>query len=133
MVLIGFEEDGEQFYEIPSGGVEHGETLHAAVIREQREESGLAGSVVSEVARVWKDNRREHCFLLNTEGELGAREELDNHGGRPTWVPLNELPATPVWPRRLAWRIAHWHRAGWPIRPAEIADGIHDLQAPCNW
>lgn len=133
ILLIGFEEDGQPFYEIPGGGVEDSETLHAAATRELREESGLSGNVVREVARVWKDNRREHYFLLHAEGEIGTREELDNHGGTPMWVPVDQLPTTPVWPRRLAWRIAHWHTTGWPNRPTELADSIHDLQAACTW
>ncbi|MFI5940752.1 NUDIX domain-containing protein [Streptomyces uncialis] len=133
ILLIGFEEDGQPFYEIPGGGVEDGEPLHRAVVRELREESGLSGDVVREVARVWKDRRREHYFLLEAEGELGARETLDNHGGAPVWIPVRQLPVTPVWPRRLAWRITHWHTTGWPSHPAELADSIHDLRAGCTW
>lgn len=104
-----------------------------AVVRELREETGLVGTVARELARVWKDGRREHYFLLDAEGETGAPEGLDNHGGVPVWVPVARLDVTPVWPRRLAWRIADWHAGGRPARPVELADGIHDLRAACTW
>lgn len=126
------EDGGETFYEIPGGGVEEGETPRTAVLRELWEETRLEGSVVREVAQVWKDGRREHYFLLEAEGEVGALEDLDI-SGIPLWVPVDRLPTTPLWPRRLAWRIAHWHTAGWPNRPTELADSIRDLRARCDW
>lgn len=133
MLLIRFEEGGAPFYEIPGGGVEEGETPEAAVVRELDEETGLAGTVGPEVARVWKGGRREHYFTVTATGEVGPPESLDNHGGIPAWVPVERLPVTPLWPRRLSWRIEHWHRAGWPDRPAELADSITELGRPCGW
>ena len=133
MLLIGVEDVGEPFYEIPGGGVEEGETPRAAVLRELWEETRLEGAVVGEVAQVWKDGRREHYFLLDAEGEVGALEDLDTGGGVPRWIPVDRLPTAPVWPRRLAWRIAHRHATGWPTRPIELADSIRDLRAPCDW
>ncbi|MFD4023863.1 NUDIX domain-containing protein [Streptomyces sp. NPDC058576] len=134
VLLIRFtEEDGGSHYEIPGGGVEEGETPETAVLRELDEETGLAGTVGPEVARVWKDGRHEHYFLVSATGETGRPETLDNYGGAPVWVPVERLPATPLWPRRLSWRIEHWHRTGWPERPAELADSITELNRPCTW
>ncbi|MCX4654275.1 NUDIX domain-containing protein [Streptomyces microflavus] len=135
LLLIRFQDPDEDgpYYEIPGGGVEAGETPEEAAVRELREETGLLGSVGREVARVWKGGRYEHYFLMTAEGRIGPPETLDTYGGTPVWIPVAELPATPLWPRRLSWRIEHWHRTGWPAHPAELADSITDLRAPCTW
>ncbi|MEU5327897.1 NUDIX domain-containing protein [Streptomyces parvus] len=133
MLLIRFEEDGGSHYEIPGGGVEEGETPEEAALRELGEETGLGGTVGPRIARVWKDGRHEHYFLVSATGEVGPPETLDNYGGTPAWVPVDRLPATPLWPRRLSWRIEHWHRTGWPERPAELADSITELGPACGW
>ncbi|MFF3095983.1 NUDIX domain-containing protein [Streptomyces cyaneofuscatus] len=135
LLLIRFQDPDEDgpYYEIPGGGVEAGETPEEAAVRELREETGLHGSVGREVARVWKEGRYEHYFLMTAEGRIGPPETLDTYGGTPVWLPVAELPTTPLWPRRLSWRIEHWHRTGWPAHPAELADSITDLQAPCTW
>ncbi|WP_328905174.1 NUDIX domain-containing protein [Streptomyces sp. NBC_00234] len=132
MLLIRCEDEGTH-YEIPGGGVEAGETPETAAVRELREETALHGTPVREVARTWRENRRGHYYLMAAEGEVGAAETLDNYGGRPEWVPVRDLPTTPLWPRRLSWRIAHWHSTGWPVHPAELADSINDLDRPCSW
>ncbi|WP_405459035.1 NUDIX domain-containing protein [Streptomyces sp. NBC_00101] len=133
ILLIRQTKRRETWYEIPGGGVEAGETLHQAVVRELREETALAGTVREEVARVWKEGTRQHYFVVHAEGEVGAHEQLDNYGGRPTWMPVADLPATALWPRRLSWRIAHWQHTGWPAEPIELADSVRNLGKPCTW
>ena len=50
----------------------------------------------------------------------------------PVWVPVDDLPGTPLWPKRLGWRIAHWYRQGRPDRPAVLSDSLYDLNLPCD-
>ena len=122
------------FYELPGGGVEEGETVEAAVVRELEEEAGLHVRIERKLANVWKDGREEHYFLVRPEG-ASARTTLDLEPGfTQEWVPIASLGELPIWPKRLAWRVAAWHTAGaWPEHPAQLVDTISDLTPPCRW
>ncbi|MEY9931729.1 hypothetical protein ABH926_006378 [Catenulispora sp. GP43] len=62
----------------------------------------------------------EHYFLVDARGATAPHESLDLYPGETiTWIDIDALRTTAIWPRRLAWRIAYWYRAGWPARPAE--------------
>ena len=122
------------FYELPGGGVEEGETVEEAVVRELEEEDGLHVRIERELALVWKDGRREHYFLVRPEGASG-RGSLDLEAGlAPAWLPVADLADAPVWPKRLAWRVADWWASGsWPDSPVELVDTILDLNPACRW
>ena len=126
--------DRGPFYELPGGGVEEGETPEDAVVRELEEEVGLHVRVERKLANVWKDGREEHYFLVRPDG-TSARTRLDLEPGfTQEWVPIDSLGELPLWPKRLAWRVAAWHTAGtWPEHPAQLVDTISDLNPPCRW
>ena len=126
--------DRGPFYELPGGGVEEGETAEEAVVRELEEEAGLHVRIERELARVWKDGRREHYFLVRPDGP-SARAMLDLEPGfTQERVPIAELASLPIWPKRLAWRVSAWHVAGaWPSHPVWLIDTITDLRPPCRW
>ena len=128
-ILLLDRADG-RWYEFPGGGVESGETPIEAVIRELAEETGLVGSATREVAVVFKDGRREHYYAIAAEGPVG---DSDLGDARPVWYPLGDLAEAPVWPKRLAWRIARWEAVGWPDAPVVLSDSIVDLSTPCDW
>ena len=134
VVLNRGEWDRGPFFEIPGGGVEEGETVEEAVVRELEEETGLHVRIERKLAMVWKSGREEHYFLVRPDGP-SSREQLDLEPGfTQEWVPISSLPDVPVWPKRLAWRVAGWHAAGrWPESPAMLIDSIRDLHPPCRW
>jgi 8-oxo-dGTP pyrophosphatase MutT (NUDIX family) len=134
VVLNRGEWDRGPFYELPGGGVEEGETIEEAVVRELEEEVGLHVRIERKLANVWKSGREEHYFLVRPDGR-STRERLDLEPGFTTeWVPISSLAELPVWPKRLAWRVAGWHAEGqWPDAPAWLIDTITDLRPPCRW
>ena len=134
VVLNRGEWDRGPFYELPGGGVEEGETIEEAVVRELEEEAGLHVRIERKLANVWKSGREEHYFLARPDGP-SLREQLDLEPGfTQEWVPISSLGEIPLWPKRLAWRVAAWHADGqWPEAPFPLIDTISDLNPRCRW
>jgi len=79
---------GRGLYSVPGGRVEHGETLHQAVMREVREETSLAIEIVGFAG--WREvlpdpakGRSGHYLVISfaarwRSGEVSLNEELDD-------------------------------------------------------
>ncbi|WP_028114925.1 NUDIX hydrolase [Ferrimonas kyonanensis] len=95
-------------YSLPGGGVDDGEALDIALIREVEEETGatniaILGSIGTfEELRPWYkkdyDNMRmlSHCFECSADRQLGPTrlEHYEQANGmRPVWVKLNDAIA----------------------------------------
>ena len=70
MLLIRYPPAVRDGYFIPGGSVEPGETPAVAAVRELKEETGLAGTVVRLIATVLNRTREEHYHLVSiADGE----------------------------------------------------------------
>jgi len=90
-----------EYYSIPGGGVEVGESIEDACVRELKEEMGIDIQLGPKVAIRFADHHENHVFVAEIKaGEpyfVPDSEEahLQNHFNQfeVQWVPVNELRA----------------------------------------
>jgi len=95
-------------FNLPGGGVESGETLHEAVMREVLEETGASVNVgellfVYDLAPRWAKMRPHirpvfRCLLRTDSAEPGEPQVPDTFQIGVKWIPFAELAKTPLVP-----------------------------------
>lgn len=136
ILLIKRHRENRQYFVFPGGGVEQGETPHAALAREVLEETSLVIDVGREVASVTFPDHVQRFYLASrTGGELGTGtgpEYTDpawNLRGtyQPVWLPLADVSQKLVYPADVAALVVKATEAGWSEQPARLTDGSWTL------
>jgi 8-oxo-dGTP diphosphatase len=93
-----------EYYTLPGGGVERGESVAEACVREIREETGLVATIGDRLLTLENAGRTEYYFAADAPaGEvlLGGEEAEANSPVNQytlTWLPLDELAAIDLKP-----------------------------------
>lgn len=105
ILLIHRIKDNIEYYVVPGGGIEEGETPEQAVIREMYEEIGIHVEPVKELFELESDNKLHHFILCHhISGEIGtgqgpesASKEYSKRGQYlPEMINLSDLKEIPL-------------------------------------
>lgn len=89
--------NGKEYYVFPGGGVEEGESIEDAVVREGKEETGLDVKIVKKLWEEENNGRMEHFFVVEiADGEMkigGPEEQRQSADNvyRLEWVSLANI------------------------------------------
>ena len=94
ILLVKHKMKGREFYCLPGGGIDDGESAEEAAVRELKEEAGVDGSVLRKLTVQYKpDNKGEvHTFLMEV-----PREAVPTKGTDPELAPDEQTILSVAW------------------------------------
>lgn len=131
IALIQRHRGEEEYFVIPGGGIEDGESRDEALIREMKEELGVhvtVGSLVAEVSR--RGNWQGYYVVEIIGGEFGSGngpEALGLQGSdagtyTPVWISIDKMDEHDVRPGIVVQQLPRWLSDGWPRFPEHYSD-----------
>ncbi|HUV43894.1 MAG TPA: NUDIX hydrolase [Dehalococcoidales bacterium] len=99
LLMVKHRQDGKEWWCLPGGGIEQGETPVEAAVRELREECGVVGTIVPEVSAFASSPQVSYYTFLvdigNQEPRLGTDPEFGGESQllvEVKWLTLAEVP-----------------------------------------
>jgi len=89
--------NGQEYYVFPGGGMENGETIETAIIREIKEELSINPKIEKLLFEIENQGRQEYYYLIKEftgQPKLGGEEKQrmnKNNQYYPVWIELNKL------------------------------------------
>ncbi|MFA5358557.1 MAG: NUDIX domain-containing protein [Patescibacteria group bacterium] len=137
-VLLMFRrKNGKEYFTFPGGGVEDGESVEQATIREIKEETTLDIKIEKLLYHHIYDNKQEQFFYLCSylsgdprlsSDSIEAQRLSDDNFYQPQWHKITDLPQMLVYPLEIRDWLVEDIKNGFTNTPKEAKIKISDIR-----